>query len=273
MAWRLTSMKRLTSLLFAVVLYAAPILAQADQKAFKMDLSSPRLVVLQGITIPAYATATDGVASSAPIRCRFKYHVPAGIRGMGWRQLGDPLYHEDGKTCEAAFQEGELTADSLAAAGATSDPFACSGRTYCRVRFTSTFEDVFNIETTHLGSEVAWNYTQFCGDGFCARYIAGGLDPYALLITGNHEIRQWGYTGLNMSGLVPWVGYTGSASFYNDFFPGCSPTYPMYAYYNPVEVYGYPDGSFDGWETSWTDGAGCRFLLHHAVYFTVLSTT
>jgi hypothetical protein len=133
---------------------------------------------------------------------------------------------------------------------------------------------VATLETTHAGAELGWNYTQFCGDGFCARYIAGAFDLYALAITGNKIISQWGNTGMNMDGLVPWTGYSASALFYNDFFPGCSPTSPMYAHYDPVQVYGYPDGSYDGFEISWTDGpGGCRFLLHKVVYFTVLSTT
>ncbi len=237
-----------------------------------MEIANPSLVIVQGATIPAHIQTTNGQTHAAPTTCRFRFHVPAGSNPLAWRQASDPLFSADGKTCEATFYQGELTAEFRSANSLPAIPYVCGGQYSCRVDYTSAFLDPLNIETTHLAAEVTWSFNQVGTDGCCyARYTAGGLYPYALASTGNVEVSQWAATGLNTPGLVSWTGYSGSAEFTNGFFPGCSPTSPMYYYYDPVQVYGYPDGSYDGFDSSYLTGpGGCYVLLHHTVYFTVI---
>lgn len=41
----------------------------------------------------------------------------------------------------------------------------------------------------------------------------------------------------------------------------------MYYHYDPVQVYGYGDGSFDGFKSAYLDGPGlCQVLLHPFYY-------
>ncbi|HLH18712.1 MAG TPA: hypothetical protein VKX45_15945 [Bryobacteraceae bacterium] len=284
------------------VMLLADCCAYAQSPNGNMEIADPTLVVISGIVVPAHAVSVNGVVHNAPPTCRFKFHAPPGLNSHAWRQATDAIFHGGGKTCEAAFYHGQLSQEFLQANPQAQGSFAgtpgqavalpgavektaapvladccvanCGGQYSCRVRWTSAYLDPVNIETTHLGSEMTWVFYQFNTDGLCcyAKYTAGGPDPYALTQTGNQLVQTWNTYGINTDSTYSYVGYTSSALFINQHFPGCTPTQPMYYHYDPVEVDGYGDGTFDGYDNSWLDGdGGCRVLLHHLVYYTVVA--
>jgi hypothetical protein len=95
------------------VLVMVPISAQStpdsdSRHKHDVELKNTRLVILKGTLIPSETMVMNGKSVVVPERCGFRYHNPADSPPLGWRQLGETLFHKDTGTCEGAFVEGEV---------------------------------------------------------------------------------------------------------------------------------------------------------------------
>jgi hypothetical protein len=105
--------------LFCAVLIMVPISAQSTPESDSrhkpdVELKNTRLVILKGTLVPAQTREINGRSVVVPEMCGFRYHNPADSPPLGWRQLGESLFHEDTGTCEGAFVEGEVVQASEA---------------------------------------------------------------------------------------------------------------------------------------------------------------
>lgn len=242
--------------------------AQSQTPTPDMKLNNARLVVLQGKIRPA-TTAVHGARSYAvPETCRFRYHVPAGSNALGWRQIGDTLFHEDSQTCDGAFIEGEPVLPGQNGQGPLiSNP--CPGTT-CRVSFTAPWRDPIYIDVAYGEAEVDWSFNQpgswpDCTSGnLCATYNSGSATPYGFPTAGWYQYYRWGEGPLVngepvpvVSGPADSVGYTGSAIEANGTFFPCTANDPVHIKFDPTQIYGYSTGAFDGWASSTIYGGLC----------------
>jgi hypothetical protein len=198
--------------------------------------------------------------------------------------VGDSIYHSDGKTCEGAFLQGEPTAKLLssalgpavASAPMIGTPNQCtSSYHYCAVKYTVIYRDFLGITATDAETTLQWNYNMpLCPNApaLCATYVAGSFYPYGNPLTNWTQYARWNEHGINTQGPFDSVGYTGSAIMRNAFFPPCSENDPLYVRYDPVQLTGNNDGSFDAWESSDMYGGLCGSLLHKGTsFYTILS--
>jgi hypothetical protein len=253
---------------------------QPNQTA-DMQLSNAKYAVLSGKRVPGTTTMQNGRSYDVPETCRFRYHVPAGSPALGWRQVGETIFHRDAAdTCEGSFIQGEPPHAATAGMSALNSLNQCTGSgNYCRVSFTAPWRDPIYLDVAHGEAEVAWNYNQPCPNGTCARYISGSATPYGFPYTNWYQYARWGESALiegvpswNISGLYGSVGFTGSAIMANSSFPPCTAADPVYIRFDPTQVFGYPDGSFDGWASSTIYGGLCKNLLHQGTaYLTIQS--
>jgi hypothetical protein len=210
---------RMRNAYYSPTLFVLPFVAakaQTINQTPDMQLSNTRYVVLSGKRIPGETAVHNGRSYSVPERCRFRYHVPAGSPALGWRQIGETIFHRDAAdTCEGAFIQGEPPRAELG----TYAMNQCTGTgNYCRVSFTAPWRDPLYLDVAHGEAEVGWNYNQPCPNGICARYVAGSATPYGFPVTKWYQYARWGEGPLiegvpnsNVSGLFGNVGYTGSA--------------------------------------------------------------
>jgi hypothetical protein len=147
------------------------------------------------------------------------------------------------------------------------------------VSLTAPWRDPIYLDVAHGEAEVGFNYNQPCPNGTCTRYVAGSATPYGFSGTNWYQYARWGEGPLiegvpdsNVNGLFGTVGYTGSAIMANRSFFPCTANDPVYIKFDPTQIYGSPDGSYDGWASSTIYGGLCSFLLHQGTtYFTILS--
>jgi hypothetical protein len=105
--------------LLCAVLVIVPISAQSTSESDSrhkpdVELKNTRLVILKGTIVPSRTMEVNGKSLVVPEMCGFRFHNPADSPPLGWRQLGETLFHKDTGTCEGAFVEGEVVQASEA---------------------------------------------------------------------------------------------------------------------------------------------------------------
>ncbi len=144
---------------------------------------------------------------------------------------------------------------------------------YRRIRITDPWLDPPNKPVVDAESEVAFNYNLGCSisdSGLCALYSSGSFYIFGFPLTGWFTNQQSAYAINGGGSPQAYVGEGGTGVAYNAIFPTCTVTDPAWVFFVPTEVYGYGDGTYDGYSGSSVAGT-CSNLLHHGMtYFTVL---
>ncbi len=215
---------------------------------------------------------------NTPDICIIRFKLAPGQKSLEWRQLGNPVFDKANGKCSTAFEEG--IPDKYAAerdrwtVSVLEEPYGVSGKinhaegapnAAPSTRSASSgwtegslevwWQDPIFLPVSEVKIYIGWYWgtSRSCaelGSGYAIEWVAPTGWTFVL----------GGYEGTVASCDV--TGYQKVTSHMNDLFPGCSPSNPMYADYNPVGAHGTLDGYLFGDVNTYTRGGACRYLLY-----------